>query len=129
MGKYDGIMVNKIIRINKTYRNMILQNGKVHTMLTSDSYKDQTGTWITTNTYNLRWFGDYDLYEGQSIKIASIKSITPAEYISKKTNQLVKQMIITIEIYAENQQQNNMQYEPQYSSSSGGYTDDDEFGI
>lgn len=129
MGKYDGIMVGKIIKINKTYRNMICSNNeKMHTMLVSDSYKDATGTWITTNTYNVRWFGNYDLVEGQEIKIERIISILPNEYKSKKTNQIVKQLIITFEIY-NNQQEINNQYEPQYSNSSGGYTEEDDYGL
>lgn len=116
---YIGVTENQYITINKTYKSIINNKGKMHSMFMNDSFQDQTGTWITTGSYQLRWFGEMDIVVGDKIKVIKIKHIEQNSYLSKTG---VKQYIINTTIEVEKQQNQYSQYgNYQQYSSYGNY--------
>lgn len=139
MGKYDGIYANKKIYINKTYKNTLCANKtKMHTMVVSDSHKDQTGTWINDGTYALTWFDNNDYSVGEQISINSILKVHESRYTNRQ-GQFVSTMILTVAMnkgqnvnnnpygnyqQPQYQQPNNEQYQAQYKQPSYNPNDD-----
>lgn len=138
--KYDGIMPGKKIYINKTYKNILCNNGtKMHTMVVSDSHKDNTGTWINDGTYALTWFDNNDYFVGEQVNIGAISKIYESKYTNKQ-GQFVKTMIITVEMQKgqmvgnpygnqgyqqpQYQQPTNEPYQAQYQNQDYGMNDD-----
>lgn len=94
---FIGLSENQIITINKTYKSVITNDYKVHSMFINDTYKDQTGTWIKTGFYQLKWYSFEDLNINDKVKVTRIKHFEQRVFNSK---QGVKQHVVnaTIEV-------------------------------
>lgn len=110
--KYNGILPNKRIYINKTYKNYNTQSGKIHSMFYTETHKDETGNYVTDGSYNLRWFDNDDYVPDERISIVNIDRIEQQNYLDKKTNRMVTNYCITVKV---------AKYDPNANNAQGGY--------
>lgn len=115
-----GILVNQIIDINKTYKNIITDYGKSHLMFFNDTYKDQTGTWIKTGFYQIKWTSDMDVNVGDKIKVTKIKGVSLGSFNNKSG---IKQYVANVSIEAVKYESTYSNYGNDQYSSYGNYQD------
>ena len=128
--KYIGVSEGQYFDINKTYKNVNISKGKFHTLFLADTFKDETGTWIKTGSYQLRWYSDEDFNVGDKIKIVKIKHVEQNTFNSKAG---IRQYLINMTVEVQKMQNqysnynnNNSQYS-QYSNYNNNFQQPQEY--